>query len=73
MVFSMALLGAIAGLALGMASIRYIEPLLYQVRSTELAVLVIPFLSIIGAAALAAIPAVIHAVEIDPATLLRAE
>jgi predicted permease len=72
-VFSMVVLGALTGLALGLASVRYIEPLLYQVRSTELPVLVIPSLAILGAAALAALPAVIHAVEIDPATLLRSE
>jgi predicted permease len=72
-VFSMVLLGALTGLALGLASVRYIEPLLYQVRSTELPVLVIPSLAILGAAVLAALPAVIHAVKIDPATLLRAE
>jgi predicted permease len=72
-VFSMVLLGALTGLALGLASVRYIEPLLYQVRSTELRVLVIPSLAILGAAVLAALPAVIHAVEIDPAKLLRAE
>ena len=72
-VFSMVLLGALTGLALGLASVRYIEPLLYQVRSTELTVLAMPALAILGAAVLAALPAVIHAVEIDPATLLRAE
>lgn len=72
-VFSMVLLGALTGPALGLASVRYIEPLLYQVRSTEVPVLVIPSLAILGAAVLAALPAVIHAVEIDPATLLRAE
>ena len=72
-VFSMVLLGAVTGLALGLASVRYIEPLLYQVRPTELPVLVIPSLAILGAAVLAALPAVIHAVEIDPAALLRTE
>jgi predicted lysophospholipase L1 biosynthesis ABC-type transport system permease subunit len=72
-VFSMVFLGALTGLALGLASVRYIEPLLYQVRPTELPVLVIPSLAILGAALLAALPAVIHAVKIDPATLLRAE
>ena len=61
------------GLALGLSSVRYIEPLLYQVQSTELPVLAIPALAILGAAVLAALPAVIYAVEIDPATLLRAE
>jgi predicted permease len=72
-VFSMVLLGALTGLALGLASVRYIEPLLYEVRSTELPVLAIPAFAILGAALLAALPAVIHAVEIDPAALLRAE
>ncbi len=72
-VFSMVFLGALAGLTLGLASVRYIEPLLYQVRPTELPVLIIPSLAILGAAVLAALPAVIHAVKIDPATLLRAE
>jgi predicted permease len=72
-VFSMVLLGALTGLALGLASVRYIEPLLYQVRSTELSVLVVPSIVMLGAAVLAALPAVIHAVGIDPARLLRAE
>jgi ABC-type antimicrobial peptide transport system permease subunit len=72
-VFSMVLLGALTGLAIGLAFGRYIEPLLYQVRSTELPVLVIPSLAILGAALLAALPAVIHAVRIDPAALLRTE
>ena len=35
-VFSMVLAGALAGLALGMASVRYIESLLYQVKATDL-------------------------------------
>jgi hypothetical protein len=61
------------GLALGLASVRYIEALLYQVRSTELPVLATPALAILEAAVLAALPAVIHAVEIDPARVLRAE
>ena len=72
-VFSRVILGAATGLALGLLAARYIESLLYQVQSTELAVLVIPSLCILGTAVLAALPAVIHAVEIDPATLLRAE
>ncbi len=72
-VFSMVLVGALAGLAIGLASGRYIEPLLYHVRSTESPVLMIPCLAILGAALLAALPAVLRAVKIDPAALLRAE
>ena len=72
-IFSVVLLGAITGLTLGLASVRYIEPLLYRVRSTELPVIAVPFLAILGAAILAALPAIMRALEIDPASLLRAE
>ena len=65
-VFSMVLAGAVAGLALGMASVRYIESLLYQVKATDLAMLALPSLTILAAALLAALPAVIRAVRIDP-------
>ena len=61
-VFSMVLAGAAAGLALGMASVRYIESLLYQVQARR------PVhrsrsrsLTILAAALLAALPAVIRA------------
>ena len=72
-VFSMVLVGALAGLALGMASARYIESLLYQVKTTDFDMLALPSLAILAAALLAALPAVIHAVRIDPVTALRAE
>jgi predicted permease len=72
-VFAMVLVGAAAGLALGMGSVRYIEALLYEVKPAELGVLAVPSVAIIIAAFLAALPAVIHAVRIDPAMLLRAE
>ena len=69
----MVLAGALAGLALGMASVRYIESLLYQVKATDPAMLALPSLTILAAALLAALPAVIHAVRIDPVTMLRSE
>jgi predicted permease len=72
-VFGMVFVGALAGVALGMASVRYIESLLYQVRATDVAMLALPSLTIVVAALLAALPAVIRAVRIDPATTLRAE
>jgi predicted permease len=72
-VFSMVLVGAATGLALGMASARYIETLLYQVKATDLGVLALPSLAIVAAALLAALPAVIRAVRIDPVQMLRAE
>jgi hypothetical protein len=72
-VFSMVLLGALTGLALAMFSVRYIESLLYQVKPTDLSMLALPSLTILIAASLAALPAVVRAVRIDPATTLRAE
>jgi predicted permease len=71
--FSMVLVGALAGLALGMASVRYIESLLFQVKGTDLGMLVVPSLAILAAAVLAALPGVIRAVRIDPVQILRAE
>jgi predicted permease len=65
--------GALAGLALGMASVRYIETLFYQVKATDLGMLALPSLTILAAALLAALPAVIRAVRIDPVKMLRAE
>ena len=56
-----------------MASIRYIEPLLYQVQPTGLPVLLVPVFAMMSAALVAALPAVIHAVQIDVAMLLRAD
>jgi ABC-type antimicrobial peptide transport system permease subunit len=72
-VFSMVLLGAFAGFALGMASARYIESLLYQVEPTDPAMLTLPALTVFVAALLAALPPVIRAVRIDPAKSLRVE
>jgi putative ABC transport system permease protein len=71
--FSMVLVGAIAGIALGMASVRYIETLLYEVKGTDMGMLMVPCLTILAAASLAAVPAVIRAVRIDPAEMLRAD
>ena len=45
----------------------------YQVKPTDLPMLALPALTILAAALLAALPAVIHAVRIDPVTMLRAE
>ncbi len=72
-IFAMVVVGAIAGLALGMASVRFIETLFYQVKATELDVLVLPALVIFAAAFVASAPAVLHAVRIDPVETLRSE
>ena len=66
-------LGASLGLAAGLASERYIQSLLYGVKTTDLTMLALPALTILTTAVLAALPPVIQAVRIDPAITLRAE
>jgi predicted permease len=65
--------GAVAGYAISLTSIRYIEPLLYQVRPTALPTLFSPAVVMMGTAFIAAVPAIIHAVTIDVAMLLRTD
>ncbi len=72
-VFFMVLIGATAGLALGLISVRYVASLLYQVKATDLTLLALPSLTILAAALLAALPAVLRAVRIDPVAMLRSE
>jgi predicted permease len=72
-IFAAVCVGAIVGLGLGMASTRYIASLLYQVKTTDPAVLAFPSLIILATALLAAVPAVIRALRIDPVAMLRAE
>jgi predicted permease len=72
-IFAAVCVGAVAGLGLGMASSRYIASLLYQVKMTDPGVLAFPSLIILATALLAAVPAVIRALRIDPVAMLRAE
>ncbi len=72
-IFVMVLVGAAAGLMLGMASARYIGTLLYGVKATDVGMLVLPSATILAAAVVAALPAVVRAVRIDPASMLRAD
>jgi predicted permease len=72
-VFGMVLAGAVAGLALGMALVRYIEGLLYHVKPNDLSMMAIPASAILAAALLAALPAVVRAVRLDPVATLRGE
>ena len=72
-IFVTVLLGAVAGLGLGMVLVRYIEALFYQVKSTDLSMLAFPAVTLLMVAIVAALPPVIRAVRIDPATMLRAE
>ena len=72
-VLVMVFLGGLSGFVLGLASVRYIATLLYQVRATDLLMLALPWLTVVAAALLAALPPVIRAVRIDPVKMLRTE
>ncbi|HXB75102.1 MAG TPA: ABC transporter permease [Candidatus Acidoferrales bacterium] len=72
-VFSMVIVGAVAGVALGMVSVRYIATLFYQVKATDPGILALPSLTILVVAQLAALPAVVRAIRIDPVSMLRAD
>jgi predicted permease len=72
-VFGMVAAGAVAGVALGLATVRYVETLLYRVDATGVAMLLPPMVVILAASSVAAIPAVLRAVRIDPVAMLRAD
>jgi hypothetical protein len=69
----MVCVGAAAGLAGGVASTRFIETLLFEVKATDSGIVAVPLLMLLGAAVLAALPPAIRAVRIDPAQTLRSE
>jgi len=71
--FPMLVVGTLAGLALTAVSTRYIQALLYQVSPTELLVIAGPSGAMLAAAILAAAPAVVRALDIDPVSLLRTD
>jgi hypothetical protein len=70
---SMVLVGTLEGLALGTASVRYIETLFYQGKATDLVMLPVSFGDILATTLLATRPPAIYALGIDPVTVLRAE
>jgi ABC-type antimicrobial peptide transport system permease subunit len=71
--FKMVLTGAASGIALGLLAARYISTLLYQVKSSDMSMLALTALAILAAAFVAALPAVVRAVRIDPVAMLRSE
>jgi putative ABC transport system permease protein len=72
-VFSMVAVGVVAGLGLGLASARYMESLLFQVKASDFSMLVAPSAVILAAAVVATVPGILRALRIDPAEILRAE
>jgi predicted permease len=69
----MLLLGATAGLLLGVASSRIVEPILFQVKATDIAAVAIPVSAILLVSVCAALPAITRAVRIDPSVMLRVD
>jgi hypothetical protein len=65
--------GAAVGICAGLAASRFFAALLYSVKPTDPRSLVAPLAAIFLAAILAALPAVIRALRIDPVILLRSE
>lgn len=72
-VFAVVLAGLLVGIISGIASIRFIETLLFEVKATDVGVLALPTVTILAVSLLAAVPAVVRAVRIDPVTMLRSE
>ena len=72
-VFSMVLLGVMAGVGLGLASARYLESLFFQVKASDASMLVAPSMVILVVALVATVPAVLRALRVDPVEILRAE
>jgi predicted permease len=72
-VFLMVMTGAVIGAALGIASVRYVETLLYGVRGSDPVMLTGPALVLLAIALLSALPVIARASRIDPKIMLRAE
>ena len=65
--------GAAAGLGVGLASTRYLESLLYQVKVTDSSMIANPCVAIGLVAMVAVTPTVVRALRINPVDLLRSE
>ncbi len=72
-VFAMLLVGGFVGLALGIGSTRYIATLLFEVKANDWARLALPSATILAAALMAAVPAIVRAIRVDPVSAMRAE
>lgn len=71
-VLLMALSGAAVGLVCGVGSERFVSSLLYGIRGTDVSIMALPgTLLLLATVALAASPAVMRAVQIDPAVTLK--
>jgi predicted lysophospholipase L1 biosynthesis ABC-type transport system permease subunit len=69
----MVITGAVIGAALGIASVRYVETLLYGVKGSDTMMLAGPALVLLVIALMSALPVIVRASRIDPMMMLRAE
>ena len=72
-IFAMIVVGACAGLVIGLESARYIESLFYQVKPTDPGMLTLSACAILLTALIATLPAVLRALNTDPTEILRTE
>jgi predicted permease len=72
-VFLVVVIGAVAGLTLGIVSGRFIESLFYQVKATDWTMMAFPWAMMLATALAAAVVPVMRAVRVDPVEMLRAE
>lgn len=66
-------LGAIIGLAGGLACGRLVDTLLFKVKPTDPGIVLGPILLLVSTAVLGALHPAVRAVRIDPAATLRSE
>jgi predicted permease len=65
--------GLVIGLAAGMASVRFVEALLFEVKASDAAIVAVPIAAVALVSLLAALPPLARAVRIDPVETLRAQ
>jgi ABC-type antimicrobial peptide transport system permease subunit len=66
-------LGSAVGLAAGFFSGRFVESLLFEVKASDVGMLLLPILTLGAVAVLASLPPAIRAARTDPAQTLRSE
>jgi predicted permease len=72
-VLVMVLLGEALGIAMGSMASKAVTSLLFDVKGNDFAAFVLPTLVLLVVALLAALPAVVRAMRINPVVMLRAE
>jgi predicted permease len=72
-VLSMVAAGIVAGVGLGLVSARYVQSLLFQVKTSDGWMLAVSSAVVLLVAVVATVPGILRALRIDPADILRAE